>query len=1464
MPIKYPLQDYSVSDPIPNIISVTAETSKVVNGILHIEESDAIVFRVDVTSLSFTPTTFTWNKNGEGWTTQSSNTLATNLDVGEYEIQVNAFTDAFAAGTAGAAAESATAIVHISVVTSESPSLVENPIYAPFRARIKEVVSPTEIRIDRNINDYKEGLVGLQSINADVRLPKWKIRSQFQNMKDFTTLLRLGNDNTALIVNYEVDTQTFSQRPNSIIYKLYKPISDSVNIKDSAYIVREMIPPHVEHVKLVEFEESDLGDYVLRQKDIDSLESPVVKRKTEFKNYNQLVGSGSEFVVNKLVNEHLSGSISVKLNIDYNRYQNYSHFGSARMRVENFRTKLENIEFYNAQSQSLDSYSGSLNDIRKYENLKNEVINNFDGYERHLYFDSSSAYSSSLGQFFDTAWPKTGGSGNIRSPYTLANTTASIATTWYSQSFSSASFYDLNNQNRMANLLPDHITGDPQNETFLKFMDMVGHYFDDIWAYIKALGDLTDRRQKITEGLAKDLAFDLAKSMGWELKTGKDLLELSQYTLGLDPSGSNYPTYSDTPESDIEKEIWKRIMLNIPYFLKTKGTGKALKALIACYGIPSTILRIKEYGGLNFSGSEAIFEITRKFTRAVDFKGGQFVSSSWPDQDSKKPHTVELRFKAASGSTQTLVQKNDGVTDKSSKWAIILKDNDSPDNKGYISFKLSGSDGYKEISSSLFPVFDGDFWSVMVRKKKVSANNLSPITNSLSGTHWANGARGGTLTAHSGSEKRTEFSLRHTATGDDSSTLGHHLGGGASLVSASKGNEIELSVFAAASSSNNMEKGDAKVQIQLFELDSKEKILEFAESQEEFVDTNWKSIRVRKTITNPSTKTVSMRLKNVRSGDTVFYDDLSLVTGSTAYSTDERDDAVASQYMYELFTKKYDSGRSDIQYDSRESLYIDGAVAASHSYNGAWSASGDLYLGGSGSTFGKQFTGSMMEFRLWTTPLKEARFENHVAAPKAMDGNHPSASFTDLPLRFSFDDNKNLSTDKSIPNVAPDQVSFGKTGSLYQSGSADGFANETNYSSVVDEMKMFVPNAGPNRRNAKKIRIEATTLVTGSSLENFDSGSGDEVDFALSRRIRREISEFDKRDVESNRLSLFFSPVDVINEDIILSVGDLDFNQYLGDPRDQFTYQYRGLQKVANQYWQKYRGKNNFWDYIQTIKYYDQSMWEQFKKLIPAKAKTTLGVLVEANIFERPKVILGQPPSHERVDYTTEINVGLMEETGSDLRAVMDITGSKPMYEGTISESLFRDPSLYLLGSSASLETSVYDQREGRFYATASVKSDFGSGSQHEQPTKYWSEAVFPFISASRFSEKYVVKDYFYSQSLANGQGQHDAFLTGSFAEQPGDQMPQGTGGGAYSSSYSESPYHPIKTLTISQRRLFFEGCVNKASTTYGTIGGVYNIQSTEPVEVFGSSPTAIVKAPGAGAGSKLQVKKKGGFDAEV
>ena len=42
----------------------------------------------------------------------------------------------------------------------------------------------------------------------------------------------------------------------------------------------------------------------------------------------------------------------------------------------------------------------------------------------------------------------------------------------------------------------------------------------------------------------------------------------------------------------------------MPFFLKNKGTVRALKGLINVYGIPSTILRVKEYGGPNVPDNE--------------------------------------------------------------------------------------------------------------------------------------------------------------------------------------------------------------------------------------------------------------------------------------------------------------------------------------------------------------------------------------------------------------------------------------------------------------------------------------------------------------------------------------------------------------------------------------------------------------------------------------------------------------------------------------------------------------------------------------------------------------------------------------------------------------------------------------------------------------------------------------------
>ena len=57
---------------------------------------------------------------------------------------------------------------------------------------------------------------------------------------------------------------------------------------------------------------------------------------------------------------------------------------------------------------------------------------------------------------------------------------------------------------------------------------------------------------------------------------------------------------------------------------------------------------------------------------------------------------------------------------------------------------------------------------------------------------------------------------------------------------------------------------------------------------------------------------------------------------------------------------------------------------------------------------GVQLSGSIMEYRHWTETLNTSSFKNHIANPKAYDGNSVSSSYENLVLRYSFDDNKNL------------------------------------------------------------------------------------------------------------------------------------------------------------------------------------------------------------------------------------------------------------------------------------------------------------------------------------------------------------------------------------------------------------------------------------------------------------------------
>jgi hypothetical protein len=122
---------------------------------------------------------------------------------------------------------------------------------------------------------------------------------------------------------------------------------------------------------------------------------------------------------------------------------------------------------------------------------------------------------------------------------------------------------------------------------------MVGQHFDNIYYHTKAIEKSRGLGYKAKDGISDKLLFDVLKSFNWDAKNLAADEKLWEYTFGLDSNGAHK---YDTPAKQRTYEVWRRIVNNLPYLLKHKGTRKGVYALLSCYGIPSSNLSIFEFG----------------------------------------------------------------------------------------------------------------------------------------------------------------------------------------------------------------------------------------------------------------------------------------------------------------------------------------------------------------------------------------------------------------------------------------------------------------------------------------------------------------------------------------------------------------------------------------------------------------------------------------------------------------------------------------------------------------------------------------------------------------------------------------------------------------------------------------------------------------------------------------------------
>lgn len=629
------------------------------------------------------------------------------------------------------------------------PVYVPNTIYITVTLRI----IPSDIHFDPDPVVYPWTLdinaIPLPlhaAIMAAVRqILNGKIENYFDQDRVGKTLLNFGQDYQALLLNWQYDTTDIvntEETGGTVLVKLYQPLPPEVGVRTEAWISRELSPSYIDQIFVVFVPSQGIRVYLrppnrsLSVQLVDGLELNNVTQQTLFSTGSTSPTNLTDPVLEQWYTTALEGA---ELNVDYTDFTQFVFYSSAAKRLEAFRQKMLILEEYDTilaeQSASIASatsaslvagFTSSLaySGYQRVSEQRMDMIRSFDGYERFLYYDSGSAYSSSftsdgapddqLYYLYNATWPKVNGtnisvaSASNASLYSIgvnelyfdpAGDYSGLVSWWDAINFI-ASDYDRQNSNRLVNNLPEYLSTDTQSEEFLTFVDMIGHHFDVVKVYADHMPQIYDRDNDPNVGMSPDVVWNVAASFGINLPNQYAIKHLMDYTIG------DTSTLDPVVYREMAAETWKRFLHNQIYLLKTKGTKAALRGLMNVYGVLPTTIQIRESGTPSLEVSQS-YELIEEQTNVLPFVSGTHVKIPF----SSSVETVQVRF-ATTVATQSVLFNVSG------SWGVRLL----PTSSSYGRVALVNQAGTNVASSSVFEIYGGDYYTVTVQRAGSSAS----------------------------------------------------------------------------------------------------------------------------------------------------------------------------------------------------------------------------------------------------------------------------------------------------------------------------------------------------------------------------------------------------------------------------------------------------------------------------------------------------------------------------------------------------------------------------------------------------------------------------------------------------------------------------------------------------------------------------------------------------------------------
>jgi hypothetical protein len=585
-------------------------------------------------------------------------------------------------------------------------------LFIPYNTQTGRTVSgKTEeisIRFDKGDLKLRRGNVVKDIRESISRLFDIEVLKPETSM-NLTHLLHLGEGENKLISAWGTDTETFSEytvdpqtgnerktkEVKSLVLKLYEPLGTGVQPNQQVWVSKIQSIPLIEQMTVIE---ETVEECTPLQPNFNVSFTDNVGLQI----YDDLISSGSASSTN-IINQFVSGSgfnlkdldiqfvsssttliefdnggklIETAEDVDY-YWENFVKYSSAEERVENYIYKINTIDFYLNRLNLVTSgshYQSSIALQKEKENIEfkiNDIKANFDAFEDYLYTNE------------------------------ITSSTEGGYSSWYGGIIESAQEYDYNNTSRLTYNLPQHIIDDKNNAEFVLFFDMIGQHFDTLYLYNREIARSKKLEHKHQSGLIDKLIYQMLESLGWDADLGVKSQALWDYAFGTEADGTQTASMSG---KERQNETWRRILNNLPYLLKTKGTKRAIHALLSCYGIPASMLTVMEFGGPRDTTKGGTTSFTYEDrTAAINLSDTAAITIPWKQYEGDYPNTVEVRLNTTTRQEQKIVSGDN--------WSLdILTDTGS---RGKVQLTV----GAVSTSIQPLPIFDDEYYHIAVTRE---------------------------------------------------------------------------------------------------------------------------------------------------------------------------------------------------------------------------------------------------------------------------------------------------------------------------------------------------------------------------------------------------------------------------------------------------------------------------------------------------------------------------------------------------------------------------------------------------------------------------------------------------------------------------------------------------------------------------------------------------------------------------